>query len=177
MDMTLKNLSVRAIPGYPGYFATSEGVILSFRHRNGPRKEPKKLNLFTKSDGYLQTQLRRPNGTSRSENVHRLVALAFLANPEKKPTVNHKNGLKKDNRVENLEWMTRREQTQHSLNILGVNPATWTKGNKFAARLSIVQVESIREALRSGETGASLAARFTVSTAAISNIRRGKSWA
>ena len=62
--------------------------------------------------GYLQVNLSK-DGKSKFPYVQRLVATAFIPNPENKPTVNHINEDKTDNRVENLEWATHKEQSRH----------------------------------------------------------------
>lgn len=76
------------------------------------------LKPATKGRGYMYVQLSK-NGRARPKHVHRLVAEAFIPNPENKPTVNHKNGNKADNSVENLEWATYTENNMHSVRILG----------------------------------------------------------
>lgn len=64
------------------------------------------LKTYTKPSGYMQVQLGRK---TIPQYIHRLVAKAFIPNNDNKPQVNHKNGIKCDNKVENLEWVTASE--------------------------------------------------------------------
>lgn len=64
------------------------------------------LKTYTKPSGYMQVQLGRK---TIPQYIHRLVAKAFIPNDDNKPQVNHKNGIKCDNKVENLEWVTASE--------------------------------------------------------------------
>ncbi len=63
--------------------------------------------------GYLQVQLSK-DGKSKHFYVHRIVANAFIENPENKPQINHKDGNKQNNNVDNLEWCTNRENSIHA---------------------------------------------------------------
>lgn len=102
------------------------------KRKNGrlDNRKGKKLKPGIDSYGYLKVTLTN-NGVRKSYFVHRLVALAFLPNPENKPTVNHKNGIKTDNRVNNLEWATNKEQKIHAIknNLCNRNIESLRKAN------------------------------------------------
>lgn len=67
--------------------------------------------------------------------VHRMIAEAFISNPDNKPEVNHKNGNKRDNRASNLEWCTRAENIQHAdktgLRVMPSGSNHWTQKNNL----------------------------------------------
>jgi hypothetical protein len=77
------------------------------------------LAQYASFNGYYKVHLNTGLKTARSKtaSVHRLVAMAFIDNPDNLKEVNHKNGIKSDNRVENLEWVTRHRNMNHSVEI------------------------------------------------------------
>ena len=80
------------------------------------------VGFVNSNNGYMRVSLRNSSITVSKKFVHVLVANAFIPNPEGKPQINHKNGKKRDNRVENLEWVTARENLVHSYKVLGRTP-------------------------------------------------------
>ncbi len=93
----------QTIDEFPNYEISITGLV-----RNTSNDYIKKPTL--RKDGYLMVNL----GHNTLRYVHRLMGDTYIENPEGKRTINHKNGNKQDNRLENLEWMTHGENTQHA---------------------------------------------------------------
>lgn len=104
------------IGSYEGLYRVSNlGKVFSVRTN-------KLLSLWKDKDGYLRCNLKK-HSVVRQASVHRLVAEAFVPNPENKPQVNHKNGIRHDNSVHNLDWCTCLENQQHKYKVLGYKPS------------------------------------------------------
>lgn len=100
---------MKAIPGYPDYLATEDGNVFSI-------KKNKWLKNSLMTNGYYVTTLRNMSNTKKTIFIHRILGITYLENPNNYPMINHKNGVKADNRLENLEWVSASQNIQHAWN-------------------------------------------------------------
>lgn len=143
LQMVLSELDCKDLPheiwcdviGYEGLYQVSNlGRMKSFH-----RRQVKLLNLETDLNGYIRCGLYK-EGKTKHAFVHVLVAQAFIPNPEGKRQVNHIDGSKSNNRVENLEWLTPSENIAHAFD-LGLRKSGC---EHFRAKLLPEQIRDIR---------------------------------
>lgn len=153
------------VKGFEGLYRVSNkgNVFIVKKGRN------QKLLLVKK--GYLLCDLYK-SGVKKRISVHRLVATHFLDKQLDKNQVNHKNGIKTDNRVENLEWMTNSENMRHAIN-LGLKKVL--KGDELPSKLTEEQARTIKYEL-GHLTQKNISYLYKISRVTVSDIRRGKSW-
>lgn len=154
----------RDISGYDGKYQVSNfGRVKSFKSGMARILKPGQDR-----GGYLTVHLSRDN-KGKKHRVHRLVAEAFIPNPDGKPQVNHIDGVKTNNHVNNLEWVTPSENIRHAL-ATGLFPQG---EDRTDAKLTNAQVVYIREN-PDGLTCAQLGEMFGVDDATIGRIQCGK---
>ncbi len=104
--------------------------------------------------------------------VHRLVALKYILNNRNAPTVNHKNGIKTDNRINNLEWMTHKENTLHSFHVLKRQCGKEENSNTGK---KVYQYNKKMEFISEFSTFSQASQKTGISVSSISNVVCGKS--
>lgn len=97
---------MKDIPGYEGYYAiTSCGKVWSYRSQ-------KFLSPFSDKDGYLRVVL-QVDGEQKGFGIHRLVGMTYIPNPDGLPEINHKDEVKYHNWIDNLEWCSRKYNSNY----------------------------------------------------------------
>lgn len=162
----------RNIENFEGIYQVSNFGRVKSLHWFGGRL----INPLTNKKGYLSVILSK-DGTTKHFKVHKLVAQAFLPNPDNKPIVHHRDGNRSNNCVENLEWVTHRENQQYSIQM---GTKKFPLGLKFNnAKLSEDDVRYIRANFipYDQEFGNSaFAKKFNVSKSAIYDVIHYKTY-
>lgn len=134
----------------------------------------KLLGQWKSDQGYMLVRLSKPRKTAR---VHRLVAEAFIENPNNLPFVNHIDCKRDNNDFENLEWCTQRENLAHSRSLGRMQRDYWKGKRSPNATLDAVTVNEIRKAYSlGGVSWQALSKRFGVSKRTIGRIVNGESY-
>ena len=156
------------VSDYPNYAVSITGLVLNIKRNRLVAQNMDRGGL------YKRVTLWKGNKCNGAY-VHRLVASAFLLNPQGKPQVNHIDGDKLNNHVENLEWVTAKENNDHARDVLN---RPFAKGELSGKNiLSRSEVDEIRARYTRGKIShESLAKEYGVSRPTISTLLAGKSW-
>lgn len=161
----------RDIQGYEGLYQVSNNGRVRSLARNSTKG---KILCQAVKRGYSHVCLSKDN-KKKHFAVHRLVALAFIPNPSKKPEVNHIDGNRSNNNIANLEWVTRAENELHAYRTLGKAPnRPWEgKPRPCARKFTEEQVRAIRNDNR---PCTDIGREYGVSKTAIRDIKTRKNY-
>jgi len=155
----------KPVPGFEGLYRVSD--------QGRVQRIQRKLLTPGLRNGYLEVSLCKNNEVTH-KSLHRLVAETFIGPFSKGLQTNHKNGVKTDNRVANLEIVTVSENLKHSFRVLGRNRV---RGSKHPlSKLIEADIPKIRLLRRKGHSHKDIAGRFGVSATLISRVLAGYNW-
>lgn len=170
-DTEILTLPRKPIPGWEGLYEVTEcGFVISLQRpvrskATGYRQTTLRVLKETKSKKYPRVSLCR-KGKMKNSVVHRLVALAWVENPENKPFVNHKDGNTKNSHATNLEWVTGKENAKHAYHILNRGRHLLAffkeKGKRSYSKLSDSNVLEMRARFKNGESCRKMSKEYKV---------------
>ena len=182
MSLQIKNEIWKDVVGYEGLYKVSDmgrvkNVPRTFKMRDGRNRTIKEeilMKFKVDKDGYFKIGLRK-EGKQLHFFVHRLVAQAFVNNPNFKPQVNHIDGIKNNNSVSNLEWVTHQENRTHAAEN-GLVPDQWG-GKNPNVKLTEPEVLLVKELRNKGLTLLKISEIVGTSVSNVKNITYGYTWA
>lgn len=149
----------RPVVGYEGLYEVSD---------LGRIRRIKIIEPTKKKHGYMQVSLVDRNGRRKSLRLHRIVAQAFISNPDDKPQVNHRDENPENNRASNLEWATAEENTNYG-------SRTARAAAKNGSKTPVLQIDPVTLTVVAEYPGQSAAAKATgIAAACINACLRGK---
>lgn len=152
-----ENEQWRDIPGYNGeYKISNKGRVMHCRI----------LKHHNHTTGYIHFVIR-----NKCKKQHRLVAESWIEKVPGKDVVNHKNGIKNDNRIENLEWRTQNENMKHAY-AMGLKP----RMNGSSHPNSKLKESDVIDIINSSGPPTALAKKYNITATTVSNIRKGILW-
>lgn len=155
------------IPNFGGYYISCDGTVTSTNRGSKERV----LKHQRGTNGYLHVHCIDDTGRRRIRLIHRMVAEAYIPNPLSLRYVNHKNGVKTDYRIENLEWCTHSENVKHAFTDLG---RKMKRGSSApTARFSQEEVIDIKRRIDIGEGITAISRVYSCPPSTIDNIKRG----
>lgn len=163
----------RPVVGFEGWYEVSNmGRVKRIKPSKGTKAGKILRPKHNRHTGYLRVTLSR-FGVTTEDNIHRFVAEAFIGKLSDKLEVNHRNGVKDDNRVENLEIVTHSMNAIHNFRVLGHS----TRGEAIhTSKLTAAQVTAIRTRSANGERSKDLAREFGVDYDTIWAIVTRRKW-
>jgi len=178
MWVTVESKGAKWLVSSDGNIKTADHVSTYTRIRNGIPQTftasftGKKLAQIKTKTGYFEVAAQK-NGKRIKHLVHRLIGMAFVPGFKEELTINHINGTKTDNRVENLEWISLADNTRHQWKTGLVNLRGENQPNH---KLTSKQVVYIRRLLRQGISANALAVIANVSSSTINLIKNNVRW-